>query len=46
VTRVGKICCVEKPMAVTFKECETILHDFKEKKTSIYCLLPQKLTQI
>ncbi|NCP06673.1 MAG: Gfo/Idh/MocA family oxidoreductase [Flavobacteriales bacterium] len=36
VVESGKICCVEKPMAVTFKECETMHHAFKEKNTPLF----------
>jgi 1,5-anhydro-D-fructose reductase (1,5-anhydro-D-mannitol-forming) len=36
VAEAGKICCVEKPMAVTFKECETMFTAFKEKNIPLF----------
>ncbi|MFH4963380.1 Gfo/Idh/MocA family oxidoreductase [Gaetbulibacter sp. M235] len=36
VAETGKICCVEKPMAVTFKECETMQSTFKEKDIPLF----------
>ncbi len=36
VAEAGKICCVEKPMAVTFEECETMLSVFKKKDTPLF----------
>jgi 1,5-anhydro-D-fructose reductase (1,5-anhydro-D-mannitol-forming) len=36
VAEAGKICCVEKPMAVTFKECETMFTVFKEKNIPLF----------
>jgi len=36
VAEAGKICCVEKPMAVTFKECKTMLTAFKEKNLPLF----------
>lgn len=36
VTEAGKICCVEKPMAVTFEECQKMYSTFKEKKLPLF----------
>jgi 1,5-anhydro-D-fructose reductase (1,5-anhydro-D-mannitol-forming) len=36
VAEAGKICCVEKPMAVTFKECETMFSEFKGKNIPLF----------
>lgn len=36
VAKAGKICCVEKPMAVTYKECQTMLLAFKEKEIPLF----------
>jgi len=36
VSEAGKICCVEKPMAVTYQECQTMFHAFKEKNIPLF----------
>ena len=36
VAEAGKICCVEKPMAVTFKECETMFSAFKKNNVPLF----------
>lgn len=36
VAEAGKICCIEKPMAPTYKECLLINNVFKEKKIPLF----------
>ncbi|HRE77141.1 MAG TPA: Gfo/Idh/MocA family oxidoreductase [Flavobacterium sp.] len=36
VAQAGKICCIEKPMAVDYHECEEILKAFDEKKLPLF----------
>lgn len=36
VAEAGKICCVEKPMAVTYKECQIMLSAFKAKNLPLF----------
>lgn len=36
VAEAGKICCIEKPMAVTFKECQTMLSAFQKKNLPLF----------
>ncbi|PQJ81260.1 Gfo/Idh/MocA family protein [Polaribacter glomeratus] len=36
VAEAGKICCIEKPMATTYKECLQINTAFKEKKIPLF----------
>ena len=36
VAQAGKICCVEKPMAVTSKECETMVDAFEKKDLPLF----------
>ena len=36
VAKAGKICCVEKPMAVTFAECQTMFSAFKDKDLPLF----------
>ncbi len=36
VARAGKICCIEKPMAVNSEECEEICHAFKTKGIPLF----------
>lgn len=36
VAQAGKICCIEKPMAVNFNECQQILKAFEEKNLSCF----------
>lgn len=36
VAEAGKICCIEKPMATTYKECLQINNAFDEKKTPLF----------
>lgn len=36
VASAGKICCVEKPMAVTFEECKSMLNAFNQNKLPLF----------
>tara|TARA_R110001592_G_scaffold140835_1_gene361922 strand:- start:2291 stop:3268 length:978 start_codon:yes stop_codon:yes gene_type:complete len=36
VAEAGKICCIEKPMATTYKECLQINNAFEEKKIPLF----------
>lgn len=36
VAEAGKICCVEKPMAVSFDECQKMYSAFKEKNIPLF----------
>ena len=36
VAEAGKICCIEKPMAPSHAECETIVQAFEEKKLPLF----------
>lgn len=36
VAKVGKICCIEKPMAPTYEECVLINKAFEEKKIPLF----------
>jgi predicted dehydrogenase len=36
VAKAGKICCIEKPMAPSYKECVTITQVFQEKKLPLF----------
>ena len=36
VAAAGKICCIEKPMAPTYEECQTIVQTFENKKIPLF----------
>lgn len=36
VAQAGKICCIEKPLAPNYKECEAICNAFKEKNIPLF----------
>ncbi|WP_010179121.1 Gfo/Idh/MocA family protein [Aquimarina agarilytica] len=36
VAKAGKVCCIEKPMAPSYKECEQIVRVFKEKELPLF----------
>lgn len=36
VAKAGKICCVEKPMAVTYQECKTMFSAFENKNLPLF----------
>lgn len=36
VAKAGKICCIEKPMAPSYKECVSITQAFQEKKLPLF----------
>lgn len=36
VAKVGKPCCIEKPMALNYDECNRIVDAFKESKTPLF----------
>ncbi|MBB3696642.1 putative dehydrogenase [Flammeovirga yaeyamensis] len=36
VAEAGKICCIEKPLAPSFEECQTIYQKFKESNTPLF----------
>ncbi|WP_445957013.1 Gfo/Idh/MocA family protein [Yeosuana sp.] len=36
VAEAGKICCVEKPMAVNYQECQTMFDAFNEKNIPLF----------
>ena len=36
VAAVGKVCCIEKPMAPSYEECEKVVHAFATKKIPLF----------